>query len=55
VDTPELGVPSGTYFDRLIPLGKEHPEAADPELIDRYVAQCLTRVGLDTNTASIEL
>ncbi len=55
VDTPELGVPSGTYFDRLIPLGKEHPEAADPELIDRYVTECLTRVGLDTNTASIEL
>ena len=46
VDTPELGVPSGTYFDGLIPLGKEHPRAKDADTIDLYVAECLARVGL---------
>ena len=46
VDTPELGVPSGTYFDGLIPLGKEHPRAKDPDTIARYVTECLARVGL---------
>lgn len=46
VDTPELGVPSGTYFDGLIPLGKEHPRAKDPDTITRYVTECLARVGL---------
>lgn len=46
VDTPELGVPSGTYFDGLIPLGKEHPRAKDPDTIARYVNECFARVGL---------
>ncbi len=46
VDTPELGVPSGTYFDGLIPLGKEHPRAKDPDTIAQYVAECFARVGL---------
>jgi NAD(P)-dependent dehydrogenase (short-subunit alcohol dehydrogenase family) len=46
VDTPELGVPSGTYFDGLMPLGKEHPWAKDPDTIARYVAECFARVGL---------
>ena len=45
VDTPELGVPSGTYFDGLIPLGKEHPRAKDPDTITRYVGECFARVG----------
>jgi NAD(P)-dependent dehydrogenase (short-subunit alcohol dehydrogenase family) len=46
VDTPELGVSSGTYFDGLIPLGKEHPRAKDPDTIAAYVAECFARVGL---------
>jgi NAD(P)-dependent dehydrogenase (short-subunit alcohol dehydrogenase family) len=46
VDTPELGVPSGTYFDGLIPLGKEHPLAKAPDTITRYVTECFARVGL---------
>lgn len=32
VDTPELGVPNGTYFDGLDPHGREHRTARDPEL-----------------------
>ena len=46
VDTPELGVSSGTYFDGLIPLGKEHPRAKDTDTIGAYVRECFTRVGL---------
>jgi len=46
VDTPELGVPAGTYFDGLTPLGREHPRAKDPDTIDRYVKECFARVGL---------
>jgi NAD(P)-dependent dehydrogenase (short-subunit alcohol dehydrogenase family) len=46
VDTPELGVPSGTYFDGLIPLGREHARAKDPDTISRYVDECFARVGL---------
>lgn len=46
VDTPELGVAPGTYFDGLIPLGKEHPRAKDPDTISAYVAECFSRVGL---------
>ena len=36
VDTPELGVPNGTYFDGLTPDGPTHPAAGDPELIRAY-------------------
>ena len=50
VDTPELGVPSGTYFDGLIPLGKEHPIAKDPDTMSRYVSECFARVGLGQTT-----
>jgi NAD(P)-dependent dehydrogenase (short-subunit alcohol dehydrogenase family) len=46
VDTPELGVESGTYFDGLTPLGKEHPLANDADTVARYVGECFTRVGL---------
>jgi NAD(P)-dependent dehydrogenase (short-subunit alcohol dehydrogenase family) len=46
VDTPELGVEPGTYFDGLIPLGKEHPRAKDSDTIEAYVTECFTRVGL---------
>lgn len=34
VDTPELGVPNGTYFDGLDPLGATHPSAGDARLAD---------------------
>jgi len=47
VDTPELGVPTGTYFDGLTPLGKEHPLAKDVNTVSQYVAECFARVGLD--------
>jgi NAD(P)-dependent dehydrogenase (short-subunit alcohol dehydrogenase family) len=46
VDTPELGVEQGTYFDGLIPLGKEHPLANSQDTIAAYVQECFTRVGL---------
>ncbi len=34
VDTPELGVPNGTYFDGLDPLGATHPSSGDARLAD---------------------
>lgn len=52
VDTPELGVASGTYFDGLIPLGKEHVRGHDPATIASYVRECFTRVGLSENLTS---
>jgi NAD(P)-dependent dehydrogenase (short-subunit alcohol dehydrogenase family) len=36
VDTPELGVANGTYFDGLTPDGPTHPVAGDPEVIRAY-------------------
>lgn len=36
VDTPELGVANGTYFDGLTPDGPTHPAAGDPDLIRAY-------------------
>jgi NAD(P)-dependent dehydrogenase (short-subunit alcohol dehydrogenase family) len=36
VDTPELGVANGTYFDGLTPNGVSHPAAGDPEVIKAY-------------------
>ena len=36
VDTPELGVANGTYFDGLTPEGPTHPAAGDTELIEAY-------------------
>lgn len=36
VDTPELGVANGTYFDGLAPEGPTHPAAADSEVIRAY-------------------
>jgi len=36
VDTPELGVANGTYFDGLTPDGPTHPGAGDPEVITAY-------------------
>jgi len=36
VDTPELGVENGTYFDGLTPNGVSHPAAGDTEVIEAY-------------------
>ena len=36
VDTPELGVANGTYFDGLTPEGPTHQAAGDTELIEAY-------------------
>jgi NAD(P)-dependent dehydrogenase (short-subunit alcohol dehydrogenase family) len=36
VDTPELGVANGTYFDGLTPDGPTHPGGGDPEVITAY-------------------
>lgn len=36
VDTPELGVANGTYFDGLTPDGPTHPGAGDHEVITAY-------------------
>jgi NAD(P)-dependent dehydrogenase (short-subunit alcohol dehydrogenase family) len=45
VDTPELGVPNGTYFDGLTPDGPTHSGAADPALIATYWAKIASLVG----------
>ena len=45
VDTPELGVDNGTYFDGLIPQGKTHPVASDTATVRRYGQEVLSRVG----------
>ena len=44
VDTPELGVANGTYFDGLTPDGPTHPDAADRELIRAYWRQIASLV-----------
>lgn len=45
VDTPELGVANGTYFDGLLPGGSAHPLANNPETLRRYEKEVLARVG----------
>jgi NAD(P)-dependent dehydrogenase (short-subunit alcohol dehydrogenase family) len=45
VDTPELGVPNGTYFDGLTPDGPTHPVARDPEVIRAYWRKIAELVG----------
>jgi hypothetical protein len=45
VDTPELGVPNGTYFDGLTPDGPTHSGATDPALIATYWAKIASLVG----------
>lgn len=46
VDTPELGVPNGTYFDGLTPDGPTHPAAGDPELIRAYWRKIASMVNI---------
>lgn len=46
VDTPELGVPNGTYFDGLDPLGATHPSAGDARLADELWQAIAARIGV---------
>ena len=45
VDTPELGVDNGTYFDGLLPQGPTHVLANDAATVSRYGSEVLARVG----------
>lgn len=45
VDTPELGVRNGTYFDGLTPDGPTHPVAGDPDVIKAYWRKIAALVG----------
>ncbi len=45
VDTPELGVPNGTYFDGLTPWGATHRSATDTRLGDELFAAVEDRFG----------
>jgi len=44
VDTPELGVANGTYFDGLTPEGPTHPVAGDTDLIEAYLRKIASLV-----------
>ena len=47
VDTPELGVANGTYFDGLTPEGLTNQAADDPKIIEEYwqrIAKLVERV-----------
>ena len=46
VDTPELGVANGTYFDGLTPDGPTHPVAGDPDVIRAYWRKIAALVGV---------
>ena len=46
VDTPELGVPNGTYFDGLAPHGNEHRSARDNELGEALWSALAERLGV---------
>jgi NAD(P)-dependent dehydrogenase (short-subunit alcohol dehydrogenase family) len=45
VDTPELGVENGNYFDGLNPHATIHPAATNPALVQRYWDEVASRVG----------
>jgi len=45
VDTPELGVPNGTYFDGLTPDGPTHLAAGDKHVIEAYWREIASLVG----------
>ena len=46
VDTPELGVSNGTYFDGLTPGGPTHPAAEDTGLIEAYWRKIASLAGI---------
>jgi NAD(P)-dependent dehydrogenase (short-subunit alcohol dehydrogenase family) len=45
VDTPELGVANGTYFDGLTPDGPTHLTAGDEHVIESYWREIASLVG----------
>ena len=47
VDTPELGVPNGTYFDGLTPDGPTHIAAGDEKLIKAYWREIAALTGCE--------
>lgn len=51
VDTPELGVPNGTYFDGLNPFGATHPSAGDARLAEDLWHAIAERIGISVSTA----
>lgn len=51
VDTPELGVPNGTYFDGLNPFGATHPSAGDARLAEDLWHAIAERIGIPVRTA----
>jgi NAD(P)-dependent dehydrogenase (short-subunit alcohol dehydrogenase family) len=51
VDTPELGVPNGTYFDGLNPFGQTHPSAGDARLAEDLWHAIADRIGVPVSTA----
>lgn len=53
VDTPELGVANGTYFDGLTPDGPTHPGAGDLEVIEAYWQKIasLANIPIDNHNA----
>jgi len=48
VDTPELGVPNGTYFDGLNPFGATHASARDARLAEDLWHRIAERIGVTT-------
>lgn len=51
VDTPELGVPNGTYFDGLDPHGRTHASAGDARLADDLWHAIAPRIGVPVSAA----
>lgn len=45
VDTPELGVTNGSYFDGLLPGAPTHKAADNPSIVKAYVERLRSRVG----------
>jgi NAD(P)-dependent dehydrogenase (short-subunit alcohol dehydrogenase family) len=52
VDTPELGVLNGTYFDGLNPAGALHPSARDARIADELWRAIATRLGVPADIPS---
>lgn len=45
IDTPELGVDNGTYFDGLNPYSSAHPMTKNAAQVQRYWEELVSRVG----------
>jgi len=51
VDTPELGVPNGTYFDGLNPFGATHVTAGDARFAEELWHCIAARIGVSVSVA----